>query len=104
MSNIFWTAYSSGDRFFTINTTQDVVAAYGDIVDFKLYSDISIVFTIEIQERKIDALYNKLKEHLLLDDYSMLNSKSGKERVIYLNVSFAQASGNLRVEVPSVPG
>lgn len=104
MSNIFWTGYSSGDRHHIITRTKETVADYGDIVDFKLFSDISIVITIEIQERNIEALYNGLKEYMLLDEYSILNLQPDKERVIYLNITFTRATGDLKVETPSVPG
>lgn len=104
MSSIFWTGYSSGDRHHIITRARETVANYGDIVDFKLFSDISIVITIEIPERNIDVLYNELKAYMLLDEYGVLNPKSDKERVIYLNITFTRATGDLKVEVPSVPG
>lgn len=104
MRSIFWTGYTSGDRHQVITWTKETVAGFGDIVDFKLFSDISIVITIEIQERNIDTLYNELKGHMLLDVFGPLSSNSDKERVIYLHITFARATGNLKVDVPSVPG
>ena len=104
MGTIFWTGYSSGDRHYTITKARETVAKYGDIVEFKFFSDISIVITIEIRERSVDTLYNELKAHMLLDVFDRLNSRSDKERTIFLNITFAKATGNLVVEVPSVPG
>lgn len=104
MSSIFWTGYSGGDRHHIITSIKETVAGYGDIVDFKLYSDISIVIMVEIQERNIDALYNQLSGFIQLDKHCMVNSNSEKERVVYLNITFAQATGDLKVDVPSVPG
>ena len=104
MGNIFWTGYSSGDRHHIITGARESIAGYGDIVDIQLFSDVSIVITIEIQERNIDGLYNDLKKHMLLDESGKLDSKSDNERVIYLNITFAQATGDLKVKVSSVPG
>lgn len=89
MSNIFWTGYSSGNRHQVITQIKEIVGSYGDIVDFKLFSDISIAIKIEIQEYSIDTMYDKLSEFMLLDEYTKLNSNSKKERVIYLNITFA---------------
>ncbi|HSF45459.1 MAG TPA: hypothetical protein VLA58_05590 [Chitinophagaceae bacterium] len=104
MNNIFWNGYSSSERHYTITKVREVVSSYGDIVDFKFFSDISMVIMIEIKECYIDKLNDELKRHLLLDEFDSLQSKSESERVIYLNLTFTQATGDLKVEVPSVPG
>lgn len=104
MGNIFWTGYSNGERHEIILQVKQTVAAYGDLVDFKLFSDIAIGLTIEIKERTVSALYHRLKAHLLLDDYNDAPSASDKERVIYLNITFTRSTGDLRIEMPSVPG
>lgn len=83
---------------------QGVIAKYGDIVDVKLFSDISLTMTIEIDEFKIDRLYDELSAIMGMDKFERLDSISKKERTIYLNISFTRATGNLIIEVPSVPG
>lgn len=104
MKNIFWTGYSSEERHSAINKVQCVVSKYGAIVDIHLFSDISISMTIEIEEFKIDKLYNELTLTIGLQKPEYLNSNSKKERTIYLNITFVKGTGNLRNEVPSVPG
>lgn len=83
---------------------KEAVTGYGDIVDFKFFADISIVIVIEIPGRNIDALYDELKKHILLDESGELNLKSDMERIIYLNLTFTRATGDSKVKVPSVPG
>lgn len=83
---------------------QGVVAKYGDIVDINLFSDISLTMRIEIDEFKIDRLYDELSAIMGMDKFEKLNSISKKERTVYLNISFTRGTGNLRIEVPSVPG
>ncbi len=81
-----------------------VVAKYGDIVDFKLFSDISLSMIIEMEESNIDKLYDELADNIAIDNFEYLNSMSKKERTVYLNVTFTKGTGNLIIEVPAVPG
>jgi hypothetical protein len=104
MENIFWTAYSTGDRLTELETIKQTVAGYGDIVDYHMYSDISMAVTIEIAEYKIDALYDALQQVVSMDAVAPLHSQANRERTVFLNISFAKGTGQLRVEVPSVPG
>jgi len=104
MENIFWTGYSSDERHSAINTIQGIVSKYADVVDFKFFSDISLSMKIEIEEFKIDKLYDELSHNLGMDKFEYLNSIAKKERTIYLNITFNKGTGNLKIEVPSVPG
>ena len=104
MENIFWKGYSNDERNSSMIAIQGVIAKYGDIVDVKLFSDISLTMTIEIDEFKIDRLYDELSAIMGMDKFERLDSISKKERTIYLNISFTRATGNLIIEVPSVTG
>ena len=104
MDNIFWTGYSNDERHSSMSTIKSIVAKYGDIVDFKLFSDISLSMVIEMEESNIDKLYNELADNIAIDTFEYLNSMSRKERTVYLNVTFTKGTGNLIVEVPAVPG
>ena len=104
MENIFWKGYSNDERHFAINKIQSVVSKYADVVDFKFFSDISLSMKIEIEEFKIDKLYDELSHNLEIDKSDYLNSIAKKERTIYLNITFNKGTGNLKIEVPSVPG
>jgi hypothetical protein len=104
MENIFWTGFSDDERHSAIDKIQSVVSKYGDVVDVHLFSDISLSFTIEIEEFKIDKLYDELTKIIGIQKPEFLNSISKNERTIYLNITFSKGTGNLRIEVPSVPG
>lgn len=104
MENIFWTGYSNNERHSSISTIENVVSKYGDIVDFKFFSDISLTMAIEIEEFKINKLYNELANTIRLDKFENLNSVSKKERKVYLNITFTKGTGNLTIEVANVPG
>lgn len=102
--NIFWTGYSSEERHAAISAIADIVSQYGDVVDFKLFSDISLSMVIEMEELNVDTLYDELAGRLRMDDFERLNAHTTRERTVYLNITFAKGSGDLIIEVPSVPG
>ena len=103
MENIFWTEFSDDERHSAINKIQSVVSKYGDVVNVHLFSDISLSMTIEIEELKIDQLYDELANIIGVQKPENLNSITKKERTIYLNITFTKGTGNLKIEVPSVP-
>lgn len=103
MENIYLIGFSSGERHSKINKIQGVVSKLGDVVDIHLFSDISLSMTIEIEEFKIDRLYNNLTKITGVQKREYLNSISKMERTIYLNITFAKGTGNLKIEIPSVP-
>lgn len=104
MENLFWTGYSNDERMVAIRAIESIVNTYGFIIDFKQFSDISISITIEVAEANIDILYAELKKHLKLDDFEAIHASSDTERTVYLNVTFAKGSGDLKIEIPAVPG
>lgn len=104
MENIFWTGFSYDERHSAINKIQSVISKYGDVVDAHFFSDISLSMTIEIEEFKIDKLYDELTKIIQVQKPEHLNSISKKERTVYLNITFAKKTGNLKIDVPSVPG
>src|SRR5215203_5727547 len=104
MENLFWIGFSNNERHFAIDLIQSVVSRYGDVVDVHIFSDISLSMTIEIEEFKIDKLYDELTQIMGVQKFDHLNSISKKERKIYFNITFAKGTGNLKIEVPSVPG
>jgi len=57
---------------------------------------------IEIEEVKIDKLYDELLDSIGIEKFEYLRSTSTEERKVYLNVTFAKATGSLKIEVPSI--
>jgi len=104
MINIFWSAYCIKGRYEALAEIERIIDNHGFITDFKEFSNISLMLKIECEERKIDALYSELAHYMTMDQTVSLNSNSLAERVIFMNVSFPAESGNMRVEVPAVPG
>jgi len=89
MGNIFLTGFCNDERHKAINEIQKVVSTYGDIIDFKIFSAMSLSMVIEIKEFRIDQLYDDLQNKLGMNKFEYMNSISQKERTIYLNITFA---------------
>jgi hypothetical protein len=104
MENIFWSGFTNKERHAAIDEINRVISRHGDVVDIHLFSDISMSMTIEIEELKIDRLYEALSQPIGLEKFNPLNSNSKRERKIYLNITFTKGTGDLKIEVPSVPG
>ena len=101
---IYWSGICRNDRIPAISNLASVIGKYGFITDFKEFSDISIAFRIEIISAKLEGLFNALKECLQLDGIYMEVFRGEAERVVFLNVTFTGAQGDLRIETPAVPG
>lgn len=104
MNTIFWAGYCTNERIIAISEIEKIINNHGYIVDFKQFSDISLSIKIELEELNIDKLFIALKEYMSLNDFEKINSSSNRERLIFLNVTFIKGSGDLRNEIPAIPG
>ncbi len=104
MNSIFWTGYCDTDRIAAISELEQIIGKYGDITDFKEFSDISLSLKIELEESKIDGLYRALTNYMNLNESSEMNSLSSCERTIFINITFTSGRGNLRNEILAFPG
>jgi len=104
LKNIFISGYCLYDRNIAIYKIENTIDDFGFIIDFKIFSDISISFIISIDENKISELYDKLSAFLILDDIELPILESAKERIVFLKVTFSNATGKIKTEIPAVPG
>ncbi len=107
MKKLNWQGISGEGRHKMIAAVRDAIDDQeGCIINFNILSDLQLFLMIEIPENKISALYQTLEQMMTISPMNgeHLNSKSTKEWVLFLNISFSTGSGNLRVEVPEVPG
>lgn len=100
----YWTAYTDLQRHIGIPIVETTISRWGHITDYKMFSDVVVTLTIEIEARKVDALYADLKAVVELDECPPLQSDSEMEIQIYLNMTFVKGTGNMKHEVPAVPG
>lgn len=99
-----WKGFCNKDRNIAIYEISNVINQHGFINDFHMYSDMEMSIMIEIEAQKIAYLYQDLKTCLDLNEFEWLNSKSKNDQIIFLNITFLKSSGNLKTEIPAVPG
>ncbi|WP_242926401.1 hypothetical protein [Pontibacter vulgaris] len=104
MQSIYWVGYCDKERNQAINEINKIINQHGFTADFKMFSDVSLSMIIEIEERRVDALYKDLAKYMQLNDSRPLNSGSAQERTVLLHITFTKGTGDLRIEVPAVPG
>lgn len=102
-NSIFWSAVGHGDRITVISECERIIDNYGFIMEFKKFSDLALSLYIDVESNKIPRLYEALKSVLNLDvfDFKEVNEKT---HTIFLNISFADGHGDLKQEIPNVPG
>ena len=75
-------------------------------MNFNMFSDLTMTLSIEIPENRIIELYNAMNNVLKISDieYNSLNQGLKKEWRIFINISFSRGKGELKMEIPTVPG
>ena len=106
-NKLSWQAYSSGIRNKIIDEVKSVISVNdGAIVNFSMFSDLALSMSIEIEECSVASLHEALSHILTISDYNEGNlcPNSQKECRIFLNISFGGGKGELKNEIPAVPG
>lgn len=101
---IFWSGVSGNPRFETIQDLENCINSYGFIDDFKEFSDLDLGLHIEVETKKYLFLLEHIKEVIHLDEPSELPDTSKDNQSIMLHVSFLAGTGDLKIEVPGIPG
>jgi hypothetical protein len=102
-----WQAYSSNNRNKAIDAVKGVIFSSGGyIVNFNMFSDLAISISIEIEEKDIEDLHKAFSGILNISDIDLdkINVKSNKEWLVLLNISFNKGKGELKRNIPAVPG
>ena len=106
-NKINWQAFSSSNRHETIELLKDTISKNdGYIINFNMFSDLALSLTVEIEENKISNLHRELASILQISESKPehLNINSKSDWWILMNVSFGKGQGNLKIEIPNVPG
>lgn len=102
-----WQAYSNKERIKIIESIKETISkSDGYIINFTLFSDLALSLNIEIEENKISDLHSELSKFIKISEPlpDNLNLNSSKEWWILMNISFSKGKGDLKVEIPNVPG
>ncbi len=102
-----WQAFSSEKRIVIIEQVKEVISKNdGCIMNFNLFSDIALSLSIDIEENKIEQLHTALSKILTISELENqeISQTSKKEWLIFMNLSFSNGKGDLKIEIPMVPG
>jgi hypothetical protein len=104
MTKYYWTAFCKRNRYIAIDHIVQIINTHGAVTDSKMFSDLSLSLIIEIEARQIAPLYAELGAYIDLSDTEVVKTDATVERMILLSVNFTRGKGNLKIEVPAVPG
>ncbi len=100
----YFTGYNYQARVQGIADITQAVSPWGAILDFKLFSDVVISFEIEVVAAKVGSLYASLAAVMEMEPFTQVVPDSQNEVLVLMQVTFAKGTGNMRHEVPAVPG
>jgi hypothetical protein len=103
VKKIFWSCFTNQDRTTTLREVEEIVSRHGYILDFRQYSDLTLVLCIEIMESKIEILYQDLSKSMRISVPDKTDLNGDKECSLYLNITMP-GSGKHTTGVPAVPG
>jgi hypothetical protein len=104
MKAAYWKGYTHFDRHKAIFDITNIIDKYGFISDSHMFSDIEISLKIEVAGKKVVTLYQELCDYMDMDKESFEGMMEMEECIIFLHVTFTHGTGNLKIEVPAVPG
>jgi len=104
MERCYWTGYCKENRIVATEKIAAIISEFGCLLSANMFSDLSTSFVMEVDSKKINALSKALNKYIRFEDQGIIGSASNEEVIIMLNVTFTKGTGNLKIEVPSVPG
>jgi hypothetical protein len=102
-------AYAYGERNHILEQCRTILASNdGDLLDFKMFSDMLVNFIIEIPRKNIFKLISSFeslnwKTDLKLDE-SILSNESISLIQGTVSVTFSSGTGDRKDVIPAVPG
>ena len=100
----YWKGYGYAERHSIINQIENIINQNAYIDDFHMFSDVAISLKINVEERYLVSLHKELSGIIQLPELTVNELHSSVECTVFLNLTFSHATGNLKIEVPAVPG
>jgi hypothetical protein len=104
MNKYYWSGISHANRLKAIGEITDIVDKSATILNFKQFSDISLSLILEMEENRVNDLKIRLKEILLIEGSEPESQSSTHNCMVLFNITFSKGTGDLKMEVPEVPG
>ena len=107
MKKLNWNAFSDKPRLEVIDQVKDALSKNGGcIMNFNMFSDLALALSVEVEEDQIIKLHSALGSILKVSDldWKQTIGNSKREWMVFINISFNQGKGNLKADIPAVPG
>jgi hypothetical protein len=104
MKRSYWTGMSTHERTQAMTEITAIVDRHAIILNFQRFSDVSLSLMLEVEECRVRALYEELRSVALVDGLEEEMSDSTRECLVFVNITFADGTGNMQIEVPDIPG
>lgn len=104
MQKHYWTGICAKGRQQAIEAIAQCVNQHGTILNSTLLSDIALNLVIEVDPGKIAALYSDLGSLVRIDGADFSTPESQTTSLLLMSITFTEGSGDLRLEIPDVPG
>ncbi|MBP9050800.1 MAG: hypothetical protein KBF91_06245 [Alphaproteobacteria bacterium] len=104
MKRHYWTAICTEERLKAMADLTRIIDQYATILNFQRFSDVSLSLVLELEANKVSELQTALRQVMLLDGDEVSLTTSAADCLVLLNVTFARGTGDLKVEMPAVPG
>ena len=102
-----WSVYSKEPRLSVVDKLKEAISSNGgSITHFHMFSDLALSLRIEIECNQIANLHRSLSRVVSVSELEsgVVYPDSKQEWVLLLNVSFSDGKGELRKNIPAVPG
>jgi len=104
MKSYYWSGICTSDRINALDQITIIADRYATILNFQRFSDISLSLILETEEYRLTDLLSSLKNIMLLDTDDKNWSDSETKCIVLLNITFTKGSGDLKLDVPNIPG
>jgi len=101
---LFWELYVAGDRRAALTEIAEIVTRHGAIVESSLFSDRAASLIVELAAARIPALRAALAQRATVLGPDDAGPEAEGDSYLFLTISFAAGTGDLRREIPRVPG
>lgn len=103
MKKFYWQGISSDERLKAIGDITHAVDQYATILNFQRFSDVMLSMLVEVEECKVNSLYQSLKYIMIVEGFEDNVTNSNSACLIFLSVTFTKGTGDLKIEVPNIP-
>jgi hypothetical protein len=104
MKNYYWSGICNIDRLKAIDEITGIANRYATILNFQRFSDISLSLILDVEEGNLTNLKNGLSDIMSMDCADTDLDGSEPECIVLLHITFTKGTGNLKIEVPDIPG